>query len=118
MSKKWVDNHDYFGPDRRRRPASKRWGDRRHDNAVGDLPSLGILLRRARVQMLSAAPDDRRRALQLLSAAVSEANRYGYLRCAEALQSADRILRAGGPHDVAAAEAKIVEAMDHLSAER
>ena len=119
MAAKWVDNTDYFGPDRRRRPGSKRWGDRRHDNEAGDLPPLGALLRRLRVQMLSANPDDRRRALQLLTGAIAEANRLGYRRCSAALQNVDRILRQpGDARALAAAEAELGEALSHASAQR
>jgi hypothetical protein len=120
MRGKWVDLLDYFGPDRRRRPGSKRWGDRRRDDEAGELPPLGALLRRVRVQMHSAHADDRRRALQLLNAAIDEAQRLGYRGCSEALQGVDRILRQRGDAAAlaAAAEGQLVEAMDHAAAQR
>ena len=117
MSRKWVDNSDYFGPDRRRRPATRRWGERRRNSEAGDIPPVGALLRRLRVQMFDTDVEGRRRALQLLAAALSEANRLGYRRCSEALQIADRALRQPGP-DVALAEAQVAEAMAHAAAGR
>lgn len=119
MPNKWVDNSDYFGPDRRRRSAGKRWSDRRHHDETGDLPPLGALLRRLRVQMLGlASPEDRRHALQLLNGAIGEASRQGMLECAGALQAADRALREYGAAAASQIDAKIVEAMDHASAGR
>lgn len=119
MPNKWVDNNEYFGPDRRRRPVSKRWGERRHENEAGDLPPLGALLRRLRVQMLGlATPQDYQHALQMLSGAIGEANRLGYRQCAASLMAADRILRDTGPKHGSAADPHLVEAMDHAGAGR
>lgn len=119
MANKWVDNTEYFGPDRRRRPASKRWGERRRDDEAGQIPPLGALLRRLRVQMLGITRnDDHIRALQLLNGAISEASRLGYRQCATALQAADRALREHGPKGVTIADTKILEAMDHAGGAR
>jgi hypothetical protein len=119
MRSKWVDNNEYFGPDRRRRPGAKRWNDRRRADRAGELPPLGALLRRVRLHTLSPSPTERRRALQLLSAAISEAHRLGYRRCSEALQAAYRTLREPGDGQTAAvAEARLIEAMDHAAAGR
>ena len=117
MTSKWVDNNEYFGPDRRKRSGSKRWSDRRRDNATSDLPPLGALLRRLRVLTQNlASPDDRRRALQIMSGALREAHRLGYPQCAAALQAADRALRE--PGGAGAADTSIVEAMNCLAAGR
>lgn len=119
MVNKWVDNAEYFGPDRRRRPATKRWGERRRDDEAGQIPPLGALLRRLRVQMLGiTGKDDHVRALQLLNGAISEASRLGYRQCAAALQAADRALREHGSKGVNTADAKILEAMDHAGSAR
>jgi hypothetical protein len=114
MASKWVDNTEYFGPDRRKRSGHKRWSDRRRDNEASELPPLGALLRRLRVLTQNlAAPDDRRRAIQIMSGALREAHRLGYPRCAAALQAADRALRE--PGGGGAADAHLVEAMSCLA---
>jgi hypothetical protein len=119
MSPKWVDNNDYFGPDRRRRPGPKRWSDRRRHNETQELPPLGALLRRLRVQMTGLrTPEDHRHALQLLNAAIGEAQRQGLMQCARALQDADRMLRSIGPSASAKADELIVEAMNLVAIER
>ena len=119
MRDKWVDSNGYFGPDRRRRPAQKRWGERRGLDESGEPPPLGAMLRRMRVLIMDlSSPDDRRRVLQLLTAAISSAERQRFFRCADALKVADRALRLGGAGDVATADARIVEAFDHAAAQR
>jgi len=117
MATKWVDNTEYFGPDRRRRSA-KRWNDRRRLDESADLPPLGALLRRLRVQMVSLTPESCGHALQMLSGAISEANRQNFRHCVAALQAADSIIRQNGASGAARADALIVEAMDHAGAGR
>jgi hypothetical protein len=108
MASKWVDIADYFGPDRRRRPRT----------SAGAPASIGVLLRRLRVQMLDLAnPAGRRMAMKLLSAAIAEAERLDLRHCAASLQAAERIIRAGGACGPAA-DAKIAEAMGHACARR
>lgn len=115
MASKWIDIADYFGPDRRRRA---RRADRRRDDDVGAPAPMGVLLRRLRVQMLGLAnPAGRRMALQLLNAAIGEADRLDLRDCSAALQAAQRIIRAGGDCGPAA-DAKIAEAMGHACARR
>ncbi len=117
MRDKWVDIDGYFGPDRRRRPGSKRWSERRHDNQAGDPPPLGALLRRLRVQMMGiASGDDRNRAFSLLRAAIGSAERQSMFKCADALKQADRLLRTGGA--ITDIEALVVEAANHAAANR
>ncbi|MBY0563590.1 MAG: hypothetical protein K2P58_05310 [Hyphomonadaceae bacterium] len=119
MPNKWVDKPDYFGPDRRRRPGPKRWSERRRHNESQDLPPLGALLRRLRVQMSGLrTPDERRHALQLLSAAIGEAQRQGLRDCVGALQDADKVLRQGGQSAASLADGKLVDAMNALALER
>jgi hypothetical protein len=119
MANKWVDNTNYFGPDRRKRGASKLWGERRRDNIAGQPPSLGIMLRRLRVLMLGlATPDDQRRALQMLQSAMGEADKLGYRDCAGALQAAKRALQAPGPTDMTTAAARVAEAINCLAENR
>ena len=116
MADKWVDTNAYLGPDRRRRPMNKRWGDRRQFDDTTQPPPLGALLRRLRVQMTSvAAHDDRARALQLLRGALNEAERMHYSQCADALKAADRILRLGTPAEASKADAFIAKAADHAA---
>ena len=119
MRDKWVDSHGYFGPDRRRRAGGKRWKDRRLFDETGEPPPLGALLRRVRVLMTDlSTPDDRRRALQLLSAAISSAERQHFFRCADALKKAEIALRLGGPPEAAVADGHIVQAIDCAGARR
>jgi hypothetical protein len=116
MREKWVDLGDYFGPDRRKRPGPKRWSDRRRFDETSERPPLGALLRRLRVHIIGVpTPDSRRRALQLLNAAIHEAERQRLFQCAEALKQADAMLRtsAGDPAD---ADAHVLEAMNHAAA--
>lgn len=117
MAAKWVDNGGYFGPDRRRRPA-KRLLDRRRLDEAGEPPPLTALLRRMRVRIGGLSADDRRHALDMLKAAISEANRLGWRHCEAALVEADRILRTGGPGAAAAADAKVVDAQEHAGGRR
>ena len=56
--------------------------------------------------------DDRARALQLLSGAISEALRQHLFECAESLKRADRMLRTGPAGDVSQVDAAILEAME------
>lgn len=119
MRDKWVDNPDYFGPDRRRRSGQKRWSERRKRDEGKELPALGQLLRRVRVQLTGlATPEERKHALQLLSAAIGEAQRQRLHQCVRALQDADHALRVGGAGARAAADASLVEAMNLAATER
>ena len=119
MRDKWVDTHGYFGQDRRRRASGKRWKDRRQLDETGEPPPLGALLRRVRVLMTDlSTPDDRRRALQLLNAAVSSAERQHFFKCADALKKAEQALRLGGPPEAAAADGHIVQAIDCAASRR
>lgn len=117
MASKWIDNTEYFGPDRRRRPA-KKWNDRRRYDEATDLPPLGALLRRLRVHMISLTPETCGYALQMLSAAISEANRQRYRQCSTALAAADAAIRQYGASAASKADALLVEAMDHAGAGR
>ncbi|WP_395646700.1 hypothetical protein [Terricaulis sp.] len=116
MSSKWVDNPDYIGPDRRTRPGPKRWKERRHlDETSGQRPALGALMRRLRVVLTGLAlQDDRRKALQLISAAVLEAERQHFYQCADHLKAAEKMLRAG--EDFATVDTRVVEAVDRAAA--
>jgi hypothetical protein len=117
MVTRWVDNGSYVGPDRRRRP-SKRLLDRRRFDEAGDPPPLAALLRRLRVRVTGPSPEDRRHALEMLKAAMGEANRLGWRHCAAALAAADAALRAGGRDAPATADARVVEAIAHAAASR
>lgn len=116
MADKWVDNPDYIGPDRRRRSGSKRWKDRRHyDETAAQRPALGALLRRLRVVLTGLAlPDDRRKALQLIGGAITEAERQHFYKCADHLKIAERMLRAG--EDFPDVDTRVVDAIDRASA--
>ncbi len=117
MATKWIDNTEYFGPDRRRRPA-KKWNDRRRHDEATELPPLGALLRRLRVQMVSLTPSGCALVLQMLSGAISEANRQGFRHCVASLQAADSAIRTHGARAAAQADALLVEAMDHAGSGR
>lgn len=118
MAPRWVDNTNYFGPDRRRKP-NKRWNDRRRYDEAGEPPPIGALLRRLRVRVAGPTAEDRRHALEMVKAAISEASRLGWGRCAAALISVDELLRTGGARDVVnEADALIVEALEHAGAGR
>jgi hypothetical protein len=117
MSDKWVDTSKYFGPDRRKR-GGRRLLERRTLDEGGQMPPLGHMLRRLRVQVVSISPEDRERTMQLLAAAVREAERLHYYQCADCLKQADQILRMGGPSALNAAEARVVEAQDHAHLQR
>lgn len=116
MATKWVDNNDYFGPDRRKRPGAKRWKERRGYDEAGEPPPIGALLRRLRVRLSNPTPDDRRHAIEMLKAAIYESSRLGWRQCVVALQAADQILRSNG--SASALDAKITEAMDHAANNR
>lgn len=89
MNRKWVDNEVYFGPDRRLRGGSKRWGDRRTYNDAGDPPPLGAVLRRLRVRLSEEAnPEQRHHATQLLNLAIIHAEQMRNTPCADALRRA------------------------------
>lgn len=119
MANKWVDSQGYFGPDRRKRSGRKLWNERRTLDEAGDLPPLGVMLRRLRVQMLGVeSGDDHAHTLQMLSAAISEAQRLHYADCANALHVADRLLRTHGPRGAAQAEPHIAAAIEHASHRR
>lgn len=113
MTGKWVDNEVYFGPNRRRRGASKRWGERRHFDDAGEPPPLGAVLRRLRVLLMDMrGPQDRQRAIQLASLATTEAETLHLMECADLIKSAAQLVLA---NDIAGADAHIVEAQSLAS---
>jgi hypothetical protein len=119
MPEKWVDTHGYFGPDRRRRTGKKPWKDRRALDEAGQFPSLGHLLRRLRVQLMDlSTPDDRRHMLQILAAAINEAERRQCFQCADQLKQADRVLRTSGAPDLSALDTCFTNAMTYSAASR
>ena len=109
MNRKWVDNEVYFGPDRRLRGGSKRWGDRRSYNDASDPPPLGAVLRRLRVR-LSEDPSSahRHHAMQLLNLAILHAEQLHNLPCAQALRRAAPLITADQFED---ADRLVVDAM-------
>ena len=105
---KWVDNEFYFGPDRRRRDAGKRWGNRRQLNDAGEQPPLGAVLRRIRVQLMDlSTADDRRKVMQLASLAITEAEQRRLLQCADLVRNAMRLI---SENQIAQADACVAEA--------
>jgi len=116
MRNKWVDNSNYFGPDRRLRSGAKRWSDRRRQDEAAEPPALMAMLRRLRVQMMNMpGPDDRRRAHQMINAAVKEAERLHYYGCADTLKRTDHELRNIRGSNTSALDAMINEAIDQAS---
>lgn len=117
MRNKWVDNSDYFGPDRRLRSASKRWNDRRKFDEAGQPPALAAMLRRIRVQLMNMpTPDDRRRAHQMINAAVKDAERLHYYGCADVLKRLDSDLRNIRGANASSLDALMDQALDHAAA--
>ncbi len=117
MRDKWVDNTDYFGPDRRLRSGAKRWNDRRRHDEAGQPPALAAMLRRIRVQLMNMpTPDDRRRAHQMLNAAVKDAERLQYYRCADVLKRLDSDLRNIRGANASSLDTLMNEALDHAGA--
>ena len=115
---KWVDNREYFGPDRRQRSRSKLFNERRKHDDTGDLPPLGALLRRLRVQLLDLKPEGCANVFRLLAGAISEANRLGYRRCSAELIAADRVLREAGVSGAPQADTHLINAMDSAGQQR
>ncbi|PZO46498.1 MAG: hypothetical protein DCF16_18910 [Alphaproteobacteria bacterium] len=117
MRDKWVDTREYFGPDRRKRAGKKPWRDRRGYDETAPMPSLGHLLRRVRVQAMDLrTPEDRRHMTQILTAAITEAERTNCFRCADSLKQAERTLRNPGAINGAALDGYLNEAMNHAAA--
>ncbi len=117
MATRWVDIAGYFGPDRRRRSGKRLLDRRRHDEA-GEPPPLAAMLRRLRVRLGGVEPEDRRHALDILKAAIMQSRRLGWLRCTEALMRIDDLLSSGGDDASAAADALILEALEHAAFRR
>ncbi len=113
MNRKWVDNEVYFGPDRRMRGGSKRWGDRRSYDDAGEPPPLGAVLRRLRVR-LTEEPNQihRHHAMQLLNLAISHSEKLRNAPCAEALRRAAPLITAD---QFEQADRQVVEAMGHFN---
>lgn len=109
MNRKWVDNEVYFGPDRRTRGGSKRWGDRRAYNDASDPPPLGAVLRRLRLRLSGEpTPDNRHHAMQLLNLAISHSEQLRIPRCAETLRRAAPLITAD---QFALAESYVMDAL-------
>jgi hypothetical protein len=108
MSRKWVDNEVYFGPDRRKGGLGKRWGDKRSYDDAGEPPPLGAVMRRLRVQLNGvASSDDRRRVFDLARFATSEAERQHLTGCADYLRTVLDAIKIG---DFTAADAAVMQA--------
>lgn len=113
MSRKWVDNEVYFGPDRRKNGLGKRWGDKRAYNDAGEPPPLGAVMRRLRVQLNSiSTPEERRRAYDLALFAATEAERQHLPACADSLRNVLASIKAG---DFTNADAWVIEAQATLN---
>ncbi|MEZ5959333.1 MAG: hypothetical protein R3C30_02750 [Hyphomonadaceae bacterium] len=108
MTRRWVDNEVYFGPDRRKGGLGKRWGDKRSYNDAGEPPPLGAVLRRLRVQLNGvSSADDRRRVYELARFATSEAERQQLHECADHLRNVIGAIAAG---DFTSADASVMQA--------
>lgn len=116
MRDKWVDTREYFGPDRRRRAGKKPWKDRRGFDETAPMPSLGHLLRRLRVQAMDLrGPEDRRHMLEVLAAAINEAERNNCFRCADSLKQAQAALRTLGAVNAAALDGHLNDAANYAA---
>jgi hypothetical protein len=113
MKDKWVDNNDYFGPDRRDGRGGRLRNRRQADDTI-EPPSLASTLRRLRVLLGNPVRETaHQRALHLLAAGIDLATRTGKHECLLALQRADQMLR-DRPDDFDAAEAAVAEAMAYV----
>jgi hypothetical protein len=98
VNKKWVDNEVYFGPDRRQRDGSKRWGDQRKVNDAGDPPPLGSLLRRLQIALIDINdPVRRQRVQQMISLGIMEAQRQRNAAAADRLHQLSRLIMLKAP---------------------
>lgn len=113
MANKWVDNDDYFGPDRRDRRGGRLLNRRQVDEST-EPPSLAATLRRLRVLLGNPIEDgSHERAVQLVAAGIAMAERAGNNNCVRLLRRADQSLR-DKPQDFDAAEVIVAEAMAQL----
>lgn len=109
MNRKWVDNEVYFGPDRRTRGGSKRWGDRRTYNDASEPPPLGAVLRRLRLRLSEDPnPTSRHHAMQLLNLAIAHCETLRIPECAATLRRAAPCITAD---QFALAESYVVDAL-------
>lgn len=108
MSRKWVDNEVYFGPNRRTRGLGKRWGDRRSHDDSEEPPTLSAVLRRLRVHLSnSTTSEDRRRLYDMAKFAAAEAEHHRLPECARPLREALTLIKTG---DYAAADRLVMQA--------
>lgn len=108
MTRKWIDNEIFFGPDRRQGGLGKRWGDRRKFDEAGEPPPLGAALRRLRIQLNGiSTPEERRRVYELARFAVAEAERQHLAACANHLRDVLNAIAAG---DFTSADAAVMQA--------
>ena len=85
MSRTWVDEDEYFGPDRRDEDRLRLRERRRKDKAKAP-PSLGSVMRRLRVQAANITSDQQRAVLlEHLQSAVQLADMLGMAHCSEQL---------------------------------
>lgn len=85
MSRTWVDEEEYFGPNRREE-GRMRWRERRRKDSAKAPPSLGSVMRRLRVQAANVTSDEQRLALiEHLQAAVQLAELLGMIHCSQQL---------------------------------
>lgn len=113
MSRKWVDNEVYFGPNRRTRGLGKRWGDRRTLDDAAEPPPLSAVMRRLRVHLGNVSDqEERRRVYELARFAASEAERLNLPHCADLLRHAMKLVSQG---DYAAADQWVLHAQAALN---
>jgi len=114
MVNKWVDNDEYFGPDRRDRRGLRAFSERRRFDETTEPPSLAATLRRLRVLLGHPnAEDAYSRAQNLVTAAIGIAERMQISECANILRRADDKLRET-PDDFDGVETIVSEAMAHI----
>lgn len=116
MRGKWIDNLEYIGPDRRRVGERRLFKERRKFDEGGEPPSLPIMLRRLRVQLLSLEMQhDKTMLLQLARAAITQAEMQHKLAAADLIKEAAKLVQARHSPDSAFVEmidAKLIEAMN------
>jgi hypothetical protein len=117
MRGKWIDNTDYIGPDRRRVGDKRLFKERRKFDESGEPPSLPIMIRRLRVQLLGlSTQQEKTLLLQLARAAITQAEVQRKPRAADFIKEGAKMIQAAYTLDsrlIQAVDTKFVEALNY-----
>jgi hypothetical protein len=116
MRGKWIDNLTYVGPDRRRLSERRLFKERRRFDESGEPPSLPVMIRRIRVQLLSLEMQhDKTMLLQLARAAITQAEIQRKLGAADLIKEAAKMVHMRHKPDsdfIASIDSKLIEALN------